>query len=102
MEGVTMSFGKMNGFADIVKARQVKDSEGFTSTNIVFYFGVASFVLPERSDQLCIILTSPRVVAQCANKCLYISHGAIVSLTEAGKTRPLHIPYHHATLFRGR
>ena len=27
-----MSFGKMNGFADIVKTRQVKDSEGFTST----------------------------------------------------------------------
>lgn len=27
---MTMSFGKMNGFADIVKARQVKDSEGFT------------------------------------------------------------------------
>ncbi len=25
-----MSFGKMNGFADIVKIRQVKDSEGFT------------------------------------------------------------------------
>lgn len=25
-----MSFGKMNGFADIVKAKQVKDSEGFT------------------------------------------------------------------------
>ena len=27
-----MSFGKMNGFADIVKNRQVKDSEGFTHT----------------------------------------------------------------------
>ena len=25
-----MSFGKMNGFADIVKTRQIKDSEGFT------------------------------------------------------------------------
>ena len=25
-----MSFGKMNGFADIVKTNQVKDSEGFT------------------------------------------------------------------------
>ena len=25
-----MSFGKMNGFADIVEARQIKDSEGFT------------------------------------------------------------------------
>ena len=25
-----MSFGKMNGFADIVEIRQVKDSEGFT------------------------------------------------------------------------
>ena len=25
-----MSFGKMNGFADIVKTRKVKDSEGFT------------------------------------------------------------------------
>ena len=25
-----MSFGKMNGFADIVETRKVKDSEGFT------------------------------------------------------------------------
>ena len=25
-----MSFGKMNGFADIVKTKQVKDGEGFT------------------------------------------------------------------------
>ena len=25
-----MSFGKMNGFAEIVESRQVKDSEGFT------------------------------------------------------------------------
>ena len=32
MEGVTMSFGKMNGFADIVITRKVKDSEGFTTT----------------------------------------------------------------------
>lgn len=24
-----MSFGKMNGFADIVETRQVKDSKGF-------------------------------------------------------------------------
>lgn len=32
-----MSFGKMNGFADIVEIRQVKDSEGFThSENEVF------------------------------------------------------------------
>ena len=27
-----MSFGKMNGFADIVKTRQGKDSEGFTNS----------------------------------------------------------------------
>ena len=27
-----MSFGKMNGFADIIKTKQVKDSEGFTTT----------------------------------------------------------------------
>ena len=27
-----MSYGKMNGFADIVKAKQVKDSVGFTTT----------------------------------------------------------------------
>ena len=27
-----MSFGKMNGFADIVEPKQVKDSEGFTTT----------------------------------------------------------------------
>lgn len=29
---MTMSFGKMNGFADIMETRQVKDSEGFTTT----------------------------------------------------------------------
>ena len=29
MEGVTMSFGKMNGFADIIITKTVKDSEGF-------------------------------------------------------------------------
>ena len=27
-----MSYGKMNGFADIVKPKQVKDSEGFATT----------------------------------------------------------------------
>ena len=27
-----MSFGKMNGFADIVETRQVKDSEGFAQS----------------------------------------------------------------------
>ena len=27
-----MSYGKMNGFADIVKTKQVKDSEGFATT----------------------------------------------------------------------
>ena len=27
-----MSFGKMNGFADIIITKKVKDSEGFTST----------------------------------------------------------------------
>ncbi len=27
-----MSFGQMNGFADIVKTKQVKDSEGFATT----------------------------------------------------------------------
>ena len=32
MEGVTMSFGKMNGFADIVATKRVKDSEGFSTT----------------------------------------------------------------------
>lgn len=31
MEGVSMSFGKMNGFADIIKTKQVKDNEGFTT-----------------------------------------------------------------------
>ena len=33
MEGVTMSIGKMNGFADLVETRRTKDSEGFT-TNV--------------------------------------------------------------------
>ena len=32
MEGVTVSFGKMNGFADIVSVKRVKDSEGFSTT----------------------------------------------------------------------
>ena len=32
MEGVTMSFGKMNGFADIIITKTVKDSEGFATT----------------------------------------------------------------------
>ena len=32
MEGVTMSFGKMNGFADIVATKRIKDSEGFSTT----------------------------------------------------------------------
>ena len=27
-----MSYGKMNGFADIVKTKQIKDSEGFATT----------------------------------------------------------------------
>ena len=32
-----MSFGKMNSFADIVKTKQVKDSEGFTHIPIMAY-----------------------------------------------------------------
>ena len=32
MEGVTMSYGNMNGFADIIITKKVKDSEGFTAT----------------------------------------------------------------------
>jgi len=32
MEGVTMSFGKMNGFADIISVKLVKDSDGFSAT----------------------------------------------------------------------
>ena len=31
MEGVSMSFGKMNGFADIIITKRVKDNEGFTT-----------------------------------------------------------------------
>ena len=31
MEGVTMSFGKMNGFADIIITKKIKDNEGFTA-----------------------------------------------------------------------
>ena len=29
---MTVSFGKMNGFADIIITKKVKDSEGFTTT----------------------------------------------------------------------
>lgn len=29
---MTVSFGKMNGFADIVSVKRVKDSEGFSTT----------------------------------------------------------------------
>ena len=32
LEGVVMSFGKMNGFADLVAVKRVKDSEGFATT----------------------------------------------------------------------
>ena len=32
MEGVTMSFGKMTTFMDIVVLKKVKDHEGFTTT----------------------------------------------------------------------
>ena len=32
-----MSFGKMNGFADIVETRKIKDSEGFTHIPIMAY-----------------------------------------------------------------
>lgn len=32
LEGVVMSFGKMNTFADIVYTKQTKDSEGFAVT----------------------------------------------------------------------
>ena len=32
MEGVTMSFGKMNGFADIIITKKIKDNEGFAAT----------------------------------------------------------------------
>lgn len=32
MEGVAMSFGKMNGFADIVETKRNLDSEGFSTT----------------------------------------------------------------------
>jgi len=32
---MSMSFGKMNGFADIIKMEKVKDTEGFTHTEDV-------------------------------------------------------------------
>ena len=32
MEGVTVGFGNMNGFADIVLTKRVMDSEGFSAT----------------------------------------------------------------------
>lgn len=32
MEGVAMSFGKMNGFADIVITKRIKDDDGFSTT----------------------------------------------------------------------
>lgn len=32
MEGVAMSFGKINGFADIVATKRILDSEGFSTT----------------------------------------------------------------------
>ena len=32
MEGVTMSFGKINSFIDIVVTRKTKDPEGFSTT----------------------------------------------------------------------
>ena len=38
-----MSFGKMNTFIDIVEARKVKDSEGFTSTEDVVLASVRAY-----------------------------------------------------------
>lgn len=35
MEGVTVSFGKMNAFIDIVEQRKTKDPEGFSATEDV-------------------------------------------------------------------
>ena len=32
LAGVIMSFGKMNGFADIIITKKIKDSEGFSAT----------------------------------------------------------------------
>jgi phage head-tail adaptor, putative len=32
MEGVSMSYGMMNGFADIIEIKTTKDSEGFSTT----------------------------------------------------------------------
>lgn len=31
MEGVSMSYGMMNGFADIIEVKHIKDSEGFST-----------------------------------------------------------------------
>ena len=39
-----MSFGKMNGFADIVKTKQVKDSEGFTHSEDEVLASVLSLI----------------------------------------------------------
>jgi head-tail adaptor len=40
---VSMSFGKMNTFIDIVETRKVKDSEGFTSTEDVILASVRAY-----------------------------------------------------------
>lgn len=40
---MSMSFGKMNTFIDIVETRKVKDSEGFTSTEDVVLASVRAY-----------------------------------------------------------
>ena len=40
---MSMSFGKMNTFIDIVETRKVKDSEGFTSTEDVILASVRAY-----------------------------------------------------------
>lgn len=40
---MSMSFGKMNTFIDIVETRMVKDSEGFTSTEDVVLASVRAY-----------------------------------------------------------
>jgi SPP1 family predicted phage head-tail adaptor len=43
MEGVIMSFGKMNTFIDIISTKPVKDSEGFTTRGYVILASLRAY-----------------------------------------------------------
>lgn len=44
LEGVAMSFGKMNAFIDIVRTNQTKDADGFVTSNDTVLTNVRAYM----------------------------------------------------------